>query len=200
MECRPAEYPTLLELAGFAAPAHLQGASLVPLLREPTQAWSRSALTGVSRDRLEGRRLGFGLMGRSLRTERFRYTEWDEGRKGTELYDHDHDPGEYMNLAADPRYADVVADVNGLLLGVDLPGLAQGPRAGRIGGEQLPDFGSPWRRPVLDVVGHDQAVTPQVEVRVGRLLVAQDLAVGVAHHQQPPVSVLDSRHDRTLRL
>lgn len=104
-------YPTLLELAGFAVPKHLQGASLVPLLRNPTQAWSRPALTVVSRDQLEGRRLGFGLMGRSLRTERFRYTEWDEGRKGVELYDHDHDPEEYMNLAADPRYADVVADL-----------------------------------------------------------------------------------------
>src|SRR5438132_138338 len=32
------------------------------------------------------------FMGYSVRTERWRYTEWDNGKKGTELYDHDNDP------------------------------------------------------------------------------------------------------------
>ncbi len=34
-----------------------------------------------------------------VRTARWRYTEWDEGRRGRELYDHDADPREENNLA-----------------------------------------------------------------------------------------------------
>ena len=33
-------------------------------------------------------------MGRSIRTERWRYTEWAGGAKGKELYDQDKDPHE----------------------------------------------------------------------------------------------------------
>ena len=45
-----------------------------------------------------------------MRTPRWRYTEWDEGKKAVELYDHDRDPGEYVNLAGDARHAAVVAE------------------------------------------------------------------------------------------
>jgi uncharacterized sulfatase len=41
------------------------------------------------------------FQGRSVRTERWRYTEWDEGRKGVELYDYATDPGETHNLAGE---------------------------------------------------------------------------------------------------
>ena len=40
-------------------------------------------------------------MGSSIRTERHRYTMWDEGREGEELYDYTNDPRELKNLAAD---------------------------------------------------------------------------------------------------
>jgi hypothetical protein len=38
-------------------------------------------------------------MGYSIRTERFRYTMWDAGREGEELYDYSADPRELKNLA-----------------------------------------------------------------------------------------------------
>jgi iduronate 2-sulfatase len=48
-------------------------------------------------------------MGYSIRTQRYRYTFWNEGREGEELYDYHTDPGELHNLAADHRMADLKA-------------------------------------------------------------------------------------------
>ncbi len=47
--------------------------------------------------------------GRSVRTERWRYIAWNDGRDGEELYDHTRDPEEMHNLADDPQFASVVA-------------------------------------------------------------------------------------------
>ena len=54
-------------------------------------------------------------MGRSVRTERWRYSEWDAGARGVELYDHQNDEGEYHNLARDPKHAATVAQLKKLL-------------------------------------------------------------------------------------
>jgi len=56
-----------------------------------------------------------GFMGRSVRTERWRYNEWDDGKKGVELYDHDADPREHRNVASDPKHAKVVEELKQLL-------------------------------------------------------------------------------------
>lgn len=107
---RPVElvdlYPTLADLAGLTPPDHLEGFSLRPLLKDPEAEWKHAAFTQVQR----------GLNpGHSVRTERWRYTEWGRGAKGDELYDHDNDPQELHNLAADTKYTNVVAQMKALL-------------------------------------------------------------------------------------
>jgi uncharacterized sulfatase len=56
-----------------------------------------------------------GFMGYSVRTERYRYTEWDGGKEGVQLIDYEKDPNELVNLADDPNYADVVKQMKALL-------------------------------------------------------------------------------------
>src|SRR5207253_9331548 len=53
--------------------------------------------------------------GYSVRTERWRYTEWDDGKQGAQLYDHDVDPHEWTNLVHDPKQASVVAEMKALV-------------------------------------------------------------------------------------
>lgn len=54
-------------------------------------------------------------MGRSIRTEKWRYTEWDEGKAGTELYDEENDKGEITNLASNPKFTATVKELSALL-------------------------------------------------------------------------------------
>lgn len=103
-------YPTLAELCGLSAPPNLAGKSLRPLLNNPRNQWNKPAYTQVTRGGNTNQ-----FMGRTVRTERWRYTEWDDGRKGIELYDHERDPGEHTNLARFPKYAKKVADLKKLL-------------------------------------------------------------------------------------
>src|SRR5690606_13713959 len=93
-------YPTLAALCGLEAPPYLDGKNLRPLLDNPGHTWDHPAFTQVQRRRSSG-----NFMGRSVRTERWRYSDWDYGERGVELYDRQNDPGEYQNLADDPAYA-----------------------------------------------------------------------------------------------
>lgn len=99
-------YPTLCDLAGLPLPPHLAGRSLKPLLEDPTLTWPHPAVTQILRPGNDQ-----PLMGRSIRTERWRYTEWDEGRAGTELYDHDSDPHEFKNVATSPEAPAVIEEL-----------------------------------------------------------------------------------------
>ena len=103
-------YPTLAELAGLSAPRELEGMSLKPLLDDPNGAWDKPAITQVRRGAPK-----MPVPGYSIRTERWRYTEWDGGEKGTELYDHENDPQEHTNLADDPKHAKTVAELQAQL-------------------------------------------------------------------------------------
>jgi uncharacterized sulfatase len=100
-------YPTLCDLCGLTAPSDLQGKSFRPVLDDPSLPGKPAAFTVVERG---------GVLGRSVRTDRWRYTEWDEGRKGAELYDQATDPDDYVNLADDPQHAPTVAELKKLLV------------------------------------------------------------------------------------
>jgi uncharacterized sulfatase len=105
-------YPTLAELCGLAVPKHVAGQSLVRQLDDPAALARKVALTQIQRAR--GKKLG-PLAGYSIRTDRWRYTEWDGGRAGVELYDHQTDPNEFRNLARDPAHADTLRELKQLL-------------------------------------------------------------------------------------
>lgn len=101
-------YPTLCDLAGLPKPARLEGTSLVPLLENPRSEWKTAAFSQYPRK---------GLMGYTMRTDRYRYTVWqstDDARviAGTELYDHTIDPAETLNLARLPQNAALVAELH----------------------------------------------------------------------------------------
>jgi len=103
-------YPTLADLCGLKPPANLEGKSLRPLLENLNAKWSKAAVTQVLRG--EG---GPKIMGYSVRTERWRYTEWDSGKAGSELYDHDNDPHEWHNLAKDGHFAKTISELKRFL-------------------------------------------------------------------------------------
>lgn len=102
-------YPTLCDLCGIPAPGRLQGRSLRPLLENPAATIHEAALTQARRGK------NAENWGRTIRTARWRCTEWDEGRSGLELYDHDNDPHEYSNLASDPRHAATLGELRSRL-------------------------------------------------------------------------------------
>jgi uncharacterized sulfatase len=105
-------YPTLTDLCGLPTTPGLEGRSVRGLLDDPKAAWDKPAITQVVRGGGQNARR---TVGRSLRTERWRYTEWDGGQAGVELYDHDKDPRELKNLAKDPQFADVVKELKAQL-------------------------------------------------------------------------------------
>lgn len=113
-------FPTLAALCGLQPPANLQGQNLAPMLKDPTSPGRGWALTQVMRGGGPMRASvttnvgadGPRYFGYSLRTPRWRYTEWDEGRKGRELYDHTSDPRELTNLADKPEHAKTVAELS----------------------------------------------------------------------------------------
>jgi uncharacterized sulfatase len=113
-------HPTLANLCGLAAPKEAEGKTLKPLLDNPDDVWDKPAMTQVSRNTptTTGEKLpkkqGW-FMGYSIRDERYRYTVWDDGNKGVQLYDYDKDPGETKNLASDPASAPVITRMRKLL-------------------------------------------------------------------------------------
>ncbi|MCP4453505.1 MAG: sulfatase [Planctomycetes bacterium] len=95
-------FPTILDFVGAKTHSELAGESFVPLLKDPSLPGKGVAYSTATRGKLQGH---------SVRTSRWRYTEWDQGRRGVELYDQKHDPENIRNLAKDPRFAEQVSSL-----------------------------------------------------------------------------------------
>ena len=104
-------YPTLCELAGLPLPDHLEGSSFAPLLDDPDRPWKSAAFSQFPRNPYHGH---------SIRTDRYRFTRWTRTNDpsqvgGLELYDHQTDPAENVNVAGRPENAELVQRLSALL-------------------------------------------------------------------------------------
>lgn len=106
-------YPTLVALAGLEAPnSPMEGMNLLPVLEERgpqraeafSQSWSAAHLVRPERRDMQ-------VMGYTIRTERYRYTEWSRGAEGVELYDYRDDPLELRNLAGNESVTMIQKDL-----------------------------------------------------------------------------------------
>ena len=122
-------YPTLCDLCDLPIPDHLEGTSFVPLFDDPGQPWKKAAFGQVERTLPD---TGEQSMGYTMRTERYRFTRWenlDLSRKveARELYDYERDPLETVNCVNDPDYAEALADHESMMdagwRGAQPPGL-----------------------------------------------------------------------------
>ena len=98
-------YPTLCELAGIPLPEHLNGKSLIPVMKDPKVMVKAGAITNFKRK-------GFGY---SFRNKRYRYIEWINKKTkeivSKELYDYEKDPLETVDLSKNPEYKDIMNDM-----------------------------------------------------------------------------------------
>ncbi len=107
-------FPTLVELCGLPEKRELQGRSLTPLLKDPSQEWDYPVLTTHHPGN------------HAVRSERWRYIRYANGDE--ELYDHSADPHEFHNVASDRKHADVIKRLAKWIPQTDAP---YGPREPR---------------------------------------------------------------------
>ncbi|PYI55711.1 sulfatase-like hydrolase/transferase [Paenibacillus flagellatus] len=104
--------PTLLDAAGIPVPASLPGRSILPLLRGEKEEWPEEVFVQISESQV----------GRSIRTDRWKYSVSAPDKRGYEhassdsyteefLYDLHADPYELVNLIGIESYEPVVADL-----------------------------------------------------------------------------------------
>ncbi len=105
-------YPTICDLANVVPPEHLEGESLLPVLRNPQAKSDSVALSQYARYRDK-------YMGRALRSDRYRFVAWLETDTNRvvhhELYDHSVDTAETLNLASESSNAELVAELEAQL-------------------------------------------------------------------------------------
>ncbi len=105
-------YPTICDLVGIDYPYKMGGVSLKPILNNGNEKVKNIAMTQYHRTYK-----GIKLEGYSIRTERYRYTEWvkemfkstdvkydPENVYASEFYDYEYDPLEQKNLIKEEKY------------------------------------------------------------------------------------------------
>jgi iduronate 2-sulfatase len=94
--------PTLSELCGLPANSGFQGRSLKPVIEDPNAKVNDAAFSWYPK--------GQGYLGVTMRTERWRYTEWTKSGAETvrELYNMENDPENNQNVAAKPEHEKVI--------------------------------------------------------------------------------------------
>lgn len=99
-------YPTICDLVKMPPPNHLEGESLIDVLRHPAKKRDSVALSEYPRFRQK-------YYGRTLRTNGYRFVVWRETATGKvvdrELYDHTTDSLETTNVAKYVKYSDQVS-------------------------------------------------------------------------------------------
>jgi N-acetylglucosamine-6-sulfatase len=99
--------PTFLELARVKAPAAIEGRSLVPVMRGNAKNWRRSFVVEYFEEKQFPRIAGY----KCVRTERWKYTRFNELQGMDELYDLKADPQEMNNRINDPAAAGALREM-----------------------------------------------------------------------------------------
>ena len=104
-------YPTLVELTGFDLPAHLDGQSLLPQIKDPNAPTSPviSSYRFTWRDQ--------AITGHAVRSLRYRYIYYPEINL-EELYDHENDPNEWHNIAYKEGNKEIITEHREVLLDI----------------------------------------------------------------------------------
>ena len=92
-------YPTLSDLCGLPKPSHLDGNSLVPLLKNPVLPWDRPVITGYLEKGIPNAFL-------TVRTENYRLIRY--GKRSEEFYHCAKDPHEWTNQIDNPKYLEQI--------------------------------------------------------------------------------------------
>ncbi len=110
-------YPTLIDLCDIPAPDHvLEGTTLTPVLKNENASVKPAAFTQHPRPAYPPSGTQPRAMGYSMRTERWRYTEWrsfDTAKiLARELYDHRSDPNENRNVSGEPKHSALIKQMS----------------------------------------------------------------------------------------
>ena len=126
-------FPTLCDLANVPVPTHLDGKSLVSVMKKPESKVKEFSVSQYPRNGSDAEtgRLGFAegkCMGYSVRTSQYRFTIWMRDNFRTnrafdknlivamELYDYQKDPNETINVVEEKKYAEVKKDLYSKML------------------------------------------------------------------------------------
>ena len=112
-------FPTLCDASGLKLPPDLEGTSMTPLLKEPTLPWKPAVFSQFLREGIWTAPDGKEYMGYAIRTERYRYVEWFQWKSkifaANELYDHQTDPAENVNISLLPGNKQLVEKLSAQL-------------------------------------------------------------------------------------